>query len=569
MVMVLSSPDHRPRRRLLSAMAALGFFVILLFVAERDFSSVAFAVACFGLIACVTFALCSRIAFALTFALSVMVASAIISLVKFKFMGINAHAFDLYFFFKNPDTALYLVNDFWRISTRRSGTIREGLVLLAGLCCLAGFLFVVFKSDQRIKIRWSALVLAALALFFASAISLPAGANNVNYYFDNHFVTSFFASFSELPKVFRANPLQEHIIPAQPLERGQQCISSKSRPDIIIVLSESALPPGKVPGWKYDNAIDARFHSYDGQIHKLRVETFGSGTWITATSLLSGLSMADTGWMRSYVPIFLKDKIHDALPDFLRACGYKTALISPEDYAFVNEGPMYSSMGIDTYLDRSEIAAASWHESDDFYFSRAFDYIAKQHQTNDQPLFVFIMTMAGHSPYDFMFKPERIVSGMPFGNTADVDEYLRRSTMAQDDFATFVEKLRQAGFARPILVAQFGDHQPPVTLQDGINPYHDRGLSDWRSRLYETFYSVIPINMGPVSSLPQLEVLDIAFLGVTVLESAGLQLDPVYLDKRTLRDACGGAFHTCKNRALVDEHLSRLASGKLIGPFDD
>jgi hypothetical protein len=104
-------------------------------------------------------------------------------------------------------------------------------------------------------------------------------------------------------------------------------------------------------------------------------------------------------------------------------------------------------------------------------------------------------------------------------------------------------------------------------MPDGVNPYHDVGLSDWRSRLYETFYSAIPINMRPASSLPQFEVLDIAFLGVTILESAGLQLDPVYQDKRTLRHACGGAFHTCKNRPLVDEHLSRLASGKLIDPF--
>jgi hypothetical protein len=242
-------------------------------------------------------------------------------------------------------------------------------------------------------------------------------------------------------------------------------------------------------------------------------------------------------------------------------------LISPENYAFIDEGPMYSSMGIDTYIDRRDMGA-SWHESDDFYFSRAFDYITKEHQTNDQPLFVFMMTMAAHSPYDFTFKPERTVPGTPFGNTADVDEYLRRLTMAQDDFAAFIEKLRLEQFARPTLVSQFGDHQSAITMPDGINPYRDLGLSDWRSRLYETFYSVVPVNMDPASPLPQLEVLDIAFLGVTLLESAGLRLDPVYQDKRALRDACGGAFHTCKNRALVDEHLSHLASGKLLGPFD-
>lgn len=41
----------------------------------------------------------------MTFALPVMVASAAISRLKFKFMAINAHVFDLYFFFKNPDIA--------------------------------------------------------------------------------------------------------------------------------------------------------------------------------------------------------------------------------------------------------------------------------------------------------------------------------------------------------------------------------------------------------------------------------------------------------------------------------
>jgi hypothetical protein len=539
------------------AVATFVCFVMLLIVAERDFSSVVFAFACFGLIACIIFVLCSRVAFALTFALSVMVASAAISLVKFKFMAINAHVFDLYFFLKNPDTVLYLINDFWK----------EGIGSLLVLSCLVGVLIVVFKSDQRTTISWPAPMLVVPALFFLIAISLPVSANNINYYDGkDHFVTSLFASFSELPKAFRGNPLHEHIMPAQPLESGQQCIRSKSRPDIIIVLSESAVPPGNVPGWKYNNAIDSRFNSYDGQTHKLRVEAYGAGTGISATSLLSGLSMADTGWMSSYVGFFFKNKIHDALPDFLRACGYKTTLISPQNYAFVNEGPMYSSMGIDTYIDRSQIAA-SWHETDDVYFSTALDYIAKEHQTSDQPLFVFMMTMAAHGPYDFMFEPKRKISGMPFGNTAEVDEYLRRLTMAQDDFAGFVEKLRQAGSGRPTLVAQFGDHQPIVTLANGNNPYRDSGLSDLRSRLYETFYSVIPINMRPASSLPQFEVLDIAFLGVTILESAGLQLDPVYQDKRTLRDACGGAFHTCKNRPLVDEHLSRLASGKLIDPF--
>src|SRR5262245_9288182 len=134
MGIVLSGPEDRPRRTLLTATAVLVCFVTLLIVAERDFTSVVFAFACFGLIACIVFALCSRVTFALTLALSFMVASAGISRVKFKFMAINAHVFDLYFFFKNTDTLLYLLNDFWKV----------GLGALLGLGCLVGILIFVF-----------------------------------------------------------------------------------------------------------------------------------------------------------------------------------------------------------------------------------------------------------------------------------------------------------------------------------------------------------------------------------------------------------------------------------------
>ena len=58
--------------------------------------------------------------------------------------------------------------------------------------------------------------------------------------------------------------------------------------------------------------------------------------------------------------------------------------------------------------------------------------------------------------------------------------------------------------------------------------------------------------------------LDIGYLGVSLLESAGMAKSPMFADLAALRDRCEGRLYFCADRAAVDLHLQkRIASGYL------
>ena len=74
----------------------------------------------------------------------------------------------------------------------------------------------------------------------------------------------------------------------------------------------------------YDRAVEPFFHSADGALHELRVETYGGASWLTEFSLLAGVSTHAFGGMRQFVQTFMQGKLKDTLPQALERCGYRT-----------------------------------------------------------------------------------------------------------------------------------------------------------------------------------------------------------------------------------------------------
>ena len=174
------------------------------------------------------------------------------------------------------------------------------------------------------------------------------------------------------------------------LSRGIQwsfeSVETTKRPDVIVVLMESAFPTKLFPEIQAPGSIGKEFQSTDGRIRSLRVETFGGGTWITTASLMTSLPAVEFGWMREYLPIYLQDRMHHSLPKLLRGCGYRTAAISPLPYQFVNEGPFLRSLGIDDYYDARAIAAPTLQERNSFYFDAALKLVDQHRKTDPPPL---------------------------------------------------------------------------------------------------------------------------------------------------------------------------------------
>ena len=538
---------------------AVVVFAVFVLASERDIGSLPFVLACGTLFASLTFMITPRPRFALFMAASLLTLSTAASMAKFKFLAINAHVFDLWFYLSKPDTLVFLATEFAPI-------VIAGGVALAAFMAMCWF---VWRRETPVRARPVLAGIAVMGSAFALPFALPWEAGDFAYHIrKNHFTSSLFVSFSDIARLTRPSPIVERLsrqTSVVPFPFESACARTVNAPDIILTLSESGVPPAQIPGWKFDSSLQNYFKSYDGEVHRARVETHGGGTWITHTTVTSGLSMADFGWMRPYATMLLRERLHHGLPAALAKCGYKTAIISPQSYGFVNEGPMLTSLGFQDYIDREKLNAPTKHEADSFYFDKAFEYYTAHKAKSDQPLFLFVITMAAHSPYDFRFKPERVARGEPFGNDAQTDEYLRRLTFAQEDYSAFLAKIRDT--KRPTLAAQFGDHHPLITRAAFDVAGKPQSMTDWRSPLFETFYALTPLNFTPAAPIPKVDVLDFAYLGGVLLDAAGLPLDPVFEDKRALRALCDGAFHTCADRAAIDRHLSRMKmSGYLSEP---
>jgi phosphoglycerol transferase MdoB-like AlkP superfamily enzyme len=539
-----------------TAGAALVTFLVFVSVAERNLSSLPLSMLLALIMAGFAFVVSRRPRFSALGAMVLLGALTVLSAAKYKFMAIKLHVIDVWFYVLGSDTTTYLIDQF--------PLLVFGALLGGALGVMV--LVAAYRWDKPLRGYRLPATLGTLFAILLLPITVPTDAGTYLYYISkDRFVSAFFVSFRDVGRLLEPSPLNQHLAGVDttaPFLRGAGCEMSQA-PDIVLVLSESAVPPAQVPGMKHDPSIMPYFESFDGKLHRAGVETHGGGTWISESSVMSGLSMADFGWMRSYPTMLLRDRLKTGLPASLAACGYATAMISPASYRFVNTGPMMASLGIREFVDRFRMNAKTQQEPDSFYYRHALDFMDRHRQENDRPLFLFVESTAAHSPYDFRFEPGRTARGEPFGNDPLTDEYLRRLTFAQEDYADFVAKLRER--RRPVLAVQFGDHHPYLTARTFFTDA--AAQADFSSAAYQTFYAMTPIGFEPAAPLPEAPVLDLAYLGTTIMEVAGVPLDPPSRARQQMRDQCAGRFHTCKARHQVDAYLTRLvASGLIVQP---
>ena len=145
-------------------------------------------------------------------------------------------------------------------------------------------------------------------------------------------------------------------------------------------------------------------------------------------------------------------------------------------------------------------------------------------KSSNQPLFVYVQTMASHGPYNSAYMPEENVPGGGPGTSAEMSEFLRREAMAQRDGDFFMDELKRRFPDEPILVVRYGDHQPSATYDLIDRTWGDDSPDigeGGKPGPYITYYAMLGHNY-PLPPLPAFDPLDIAYLGTVMLEVAGL-----------------------------------------------
>ena len=227
--------------------------------------------------------------------------------VKRRYIEMVLHAYDVVFYLTSFSTIRFLWVDH-----------RLYLMAIVAAFALTGLMaWTLYKYDSS---RISRVLSGSLTIIFACLALWAANAKgerrNTLFYWDNLYLSSFYSSWRETLETLMQGQLLEALASQQkPLFKiPASCSPSEKPPHILLIHQESVVPPGFFPRVGYDKGLDPFFNSFDGKLHKLRVETYGGASWLTEFSVLAGVSTYSFGGMRTFVQSLMQGKIRDTLP---------------------------------------------------------------------------------------------------------------------------------------------------------------------------------------------------------------------------------------------------------------
>lgn len=497
--------------------------------------------------------------------LSIAIVAALIAMVviasdvKRRYIEMVLHAYDIVFYLTSLSTIQFLWVDH-----------RIYLIAIVAAFAMTGLLaYALYKYDSsrisRTASGAATILFAALALWASYA---KGERRNTLFYWDNLYLSSFYSSWRETFETLMQGQLLEALKSQQkPLFKiPASCTPAEKPPHVLLIHQESVVPPSYFPSVGYDTALDPFFKSFDGKMHKLRVETYGGASWLTEFSVLAGVSTYSFGGMRTFVQSLMQGKIHDTLPEAMTRCGYRNAVFYPVPKDFVSNGRFYTAVGMPEIFDFKAQGAKRYNERDKFYYSNVLNHIEKHIASSDKPTFSFVLTSATHLPYGYTYDPDLNVPGGAAGTDPEMNEYLRRLAMAKMDYDEFRAELQRRFPSERFLIVQYGDHQPVATRTmlgfDKSYTAEDMKLAP-ESPGFMTYYAIDGVNYAP-PVMPAVDTLEVPYLGAVLLEAAGLPLSPAYAERLRLLALCEGRYYTCRNKNEILGFHRRLMDSGLV-----
>ena len=354
-----------------------------------------------------------------------------------------------------------------------------------------------------------------------------------------------------LTRAAALDPATDHA----PDEGAAPPVTSPSRPDIVIWLQESAmdlgaldLPGADLPALRmYEPDARTRAHG------RLRVHSWGGGTWLSEFALLSGLSHQDFGPAGNSVYYTVTPHLQYSLPRLLARHGYRSVALVGTPKTLYNAEAAQRDLGFDEVLNPLDFpewggkSLPAHFVSDEELGRYARQILARPARP---PLLLFVLSMMQHGPYDsahpIRFGLDRL--GLRRDQAARLSDYATR--MVATDVAALAFGARLLDGPRPAVFAYFGDHQPnlgqPITYRERL-----------AQPQYLTSY-MVKTNLTPPAAAGPAAPLDITYLGAIVLEAAGLPLDPLFDANRRMRRLCDGRLTDCPDQALTSSYRAHL-----------
>ncbi|MDR6759597.1 phosphoglycerol transferase MdoB-like AlkP superfamily enzyme [Mycoplana sp. BE70] len=245
-------------------------------------------------------------------------------------------------------------------------------------------------------------------------------------------------------------------IQQEPLPAGT---NHRSKPDVIVVMSESLWDPTRLPSLKLSpDPMPVIRENTTGAVFS---PEFGGLTANVEFEALTGFSNAflPTGsipyqqYVRNPIP---------SLATFFRGEGYTARAIHPFAGWFWNRTSVYKSFGFETF--RTEETMPVMTKRGIFASDEALtNEIIRQADAQQDPFFFFAVTLQGHGPYEpnrYAKNTIKVEGDLPFADRQALSTYAQGVKEADDSLKTLMDWASNRD--RETIIIVFGDHLPPL-----------------------------------------------------------------------------------------------------------
>ncbi len=424
--------------------------------------------------------------------------------------------------------------------------------VIAALVAVPVLALVWWHDPFRVRLRVAAAG-SSFCLIGAAAISLAAPMQPHEAFYSDSYVSKFVNSGADAILEFATRGYMDSdatVADNFQFAIAGSCTPATKPPHIILILDESSFDITAAPGIKVPAGYGRHFRSFDGKTRSLIVEGAGGPTWFSEYSVLTGLSARSFGRFAYFVTRIAAGRVERGLPHALQRCGYRTFTLYPARGAFMSARGFQKTTGVEQFLDGKDIGARGI-EPDFFFYDQAARVIERERSTG--PLFVFSYLAANHFPWDHSFRPDLTPDWRNLGNPPLIEEYLRRQSLSERDYADFLARLRRDFPSESFLLVRFGDHQPDFAERiidpSLTEPQIALRLQAFDPRYFTTYYAIDAVNFKPADISSALDTLEAPYLPLVIQEAAGLPLDPTFAEQKKILKRCQGRFFLCANGA--------------------
>ncbi|WP_246752986.1 LTA synthase family protein [Sinorhizobium sp. BG8] len=410
--------------------------------------------------------------------------------------------------------------------------------VIVAVCALIGVWVYAWRSFPRLTLKARAARLAiALPLLagFGSIMDynqfstirdrlqvIPIMWDQTENYLHNGFVMAFLINLPMANIHAPAGYMTDAIdrIGSDPLPAGT---SHRTKPDVIVLMSESLWDPTKLTNLKLNpDPMPVIRSNQSGSVFS---PEFGG---LTANIEFEAL----TGFSNAFLPtgsIPYQQYVRNPIPSlatFFRGEGYTSRAIHPFQGWFWNRTAVYKAFGFETFKAEPDMPVMP--KRGIFTADEALTKeIIREADQQENPFFFFTVTLQGHGPYEanrYAKNTIGIDGNLPFADRQVLSTYAQGVKEADDSLKMLMDWASQRD--RETIIVIFGDHLPPLnTVYTSTGYMNDitasrKGTTEQMKKEHETPLMIWSNKTGAVKDIGTISP---AFLSYHILKASGFE----------------------------------------------